>query len=146
MPHTDAIFLAVTLGLLPIILKIVSVVLVVVPVVLVVVSVVIFLLFPSLRYVSIRSGLFFPSTVGVLQPLSFQPFTTKRSLERVTNGEVQAEAVLKALDVIKARFGGLVGRVQGNAHVKAQHQKVEVVAQTGPRAKRNVLDGRCGDL
>lgn len=139
MPHTDAIFLAVTLGLLPIILKIVSVVLVVV-------SVVIFLLFPSLRYVSIRSGLFFSSTVGVLQPLSFQPFTTKRSLERVANGEVEAEAVLKALDVIKARFGGLVGRVQGNAHVKAQHQKVEVVTQTGTRAKRNVLDGRCGDL
>ena len=139
MPHTDAIFLAVTLGLLPIILKIVSVVLVVV-------SVVIFLLFPSLRYVSIRSGLFFSSTVGVLQPLSFQPFTTKRSLEWVANGEVQAEAVLKALDVIKARFGGLVGRVQGNAHVKAQHQKVEVVTQTGTRAKRNVLDGRCGDL
>lgn len=139
MPHTDAIFLAVTLGLLPIILKIVSVVLVVV-------SVVIFLLFPSLRYVSIRSGLFFSSTVGVLQPLSFQPFTTKRSLERVANGEVQAEAVLKALDVIKARFGGLVGRVQGNAHVKAQYQKVEVVTQTGTRAERNVLDGRCGDL
>ena len=132
MPHTDAIFLAVTLGLLPIILKIVSVV--------------IFLLFPSLRYVSIRSGLFFPSTVGVLQPLSFQPFTTKRCLERVANGEVQAEAVLKALDVIKARFGGLVGRVQGNAHVRAQHQKVEVVTQTGTRAERNVLDGRCGDL
>ena len=64
----------------------------------------------------------------------------QRSLERVTNGEVQAEAVLKALDVIKARFGGLVGRVQGNAHVKAQHQKVEVVAQTGTCAKRNVLD------
>lgn len=77
MPHTDAISLAVTLGLLPIILKIVSVVLVVVSVVLVVVSVVIFLLFPSLRYVSIRSGLFFSSTIGVLQPLSFQPFTPK---------------------------------------------------------------------
>lgn len=49
MPHTDAISLAVTLGLLLIILKIVSVVSVGVSVEIVEVSVATFALFPSLR-------------------------------------------------------------------------------------------------
>ena len=92
MPHTDAISLAVTLGLLLIILKIASVVsvgisveivgvsvvkeevFVVISVEIVEVSVATFALFPSLRQISILSGLFFSSTVGILQPLSFHPF------------------------------------------------------------------------
>lgn len=92
MPHTDAISLAVTLGLLLIILKIVSVVSVgvsveivgvsvvkeevsvVISVEIVEVSVATFALFPSLRQISILLGLFFSSTVGILQPLSFHPF------------------------------------------------------------------------
>lgn len=99
MPHTDAISLTITLGLLLIILKIVSVVSVgisveivgvsveivgvsvvkeevsvVISVKIVEVSVATFALFPSLRQISILSGLFFSSTVGILQPLSFHPF------------------------------------------------------------------------
>lgn len=92
MPHTDAISLAATLGLLLIILKIVSVVSVgvsveivgvsvvkeevsvVISVDIVEVSVATFALFPSLRQISILSGLFFSSIVGILQPLSFHPF------------------------------------------------------------------------
>ena len=81
MPHTDASSFAVTLGLLLIILRIVSVVSaevsvvteevsVVVSVVSAGVSVASLMFFPSLRQVSIRSGLLFSLTVGMLQPLS----------------------------------------------------------------------------
>ena len=37
-------------------------------------SVATFALFPSLSHVSILSGLFFSSTISILQPLSFHPF------------------------------------------------------------------------
>ena len=80
MPHTDASSFGVTLGLLLIISRMVSVVSagvsVVVSVVSVEVSVVVsvvsaevpvasLMFFPSLRQVSIRSGLLFSSTVGM---------------------------------------------------------------------------------
>lgn len=85
MPHTIAISFAVTFGLLLIIFIIVSGVsagvsvvtegvFVVVSVVIVEVSVVPLMFLSSLRQVSIRSGLLFSSTVGMLQPLSFHPF------------------------------------------------------------------------
>ena len=91
MPHVVASSFAVTFGLLLIISRIVSVVsagvsvvtvgvfvvtvgvFVVVSVVVAEVSVVSLIFLSSLRQVSIRSGLLFSSTVGMLQPLSFHP-------------------------------------------------------------------------
>ena len=93
MPHVVASSFAVTFGLLLIISRIVSVVsagvsvvtvgvfvvtvgvFVVVSVVVAEVSVVSLIFLSSLRQVSIRSGLLFSSHVGMLQPLSFHPFT-----------------------------------------------------------------------
>ena len=55
-------------------------------------------------------------------------------LERIADGKVETYAVLEAGDVVPAATAGGVGRVQADAHVETDDDKVEVVAQARARA------------
>ena len=57
------------------------------------------------------------------------------ALERIADGEVYGRAVLEAGDVVIAAPPGVVGVVQGDAPVQAEHQEVHVVTDAHPGAQ-----------
>ena len=73
-------------------------------------------------------------------------FGLGQASEGVADGEVQAEAVLEAFDVVEAGLGRLVGRMQGNAHIEAQHEELHVVAQAEACAYGQVGKGAGREL
>ena len=57
-------------------------------------------------------------------------FFLTRMLEGIAYGEVEVECVLEAFEVEEARFARVVGCVEADAEVEAQHDEFKVVAQT----------------
>ena len=61
------------------------------------------------------------------------------TLERISDGKMIAERLTERGHVVVTRFARIVWCVQSNSHIKADNQKLQVVAQTGTGAQSQFL-------
>lgn len=72
---------------------------------------------------------------------------TSDGSEGVADGEVEGEGVLEGGEVVVAGFAGVVGGMEADAEVGAEHQHGDVEAQSEAGAEGYVLEeGRCLEL